>query len=65
MSTMGRGADFLSESKRRYEQRLVRKAIRRGQAVDFAISTLSDPTLPAAQASAAALTALTLEYIDD
>jgi hypothetical protein len=64
MSTMGRGADFIAESKRQHERQLARKAIRRGHAVDFAITTLSDPHITAERACATALTALTLEFIE-
>jgi hypothetical protein len=64
MSTMGRGADLIAESKRQHERRLARRAIRRGHAVNFAITTLSDPHLTAPQACATALTALTLEFIE-
>jgi hypothetical protein len=62
---MGRGADLIAERKRHLERRLAKKAIRRGHAVNFAITTLLDPHLTAPQACATALTALTLEHIDD
>jgi hypothetical protein len=65
MSTMGRGVDLIAECNRRHERRLAKRAISLGQAVDFAIATLSDPTLPAAQACAVALTALTLDFTND
>jgi hypothetical protein len=62
MSTMGRGPDFIAERRRQHERGLAEEAITLGRAVDFAIATLSDPTISAAEACAVALRALTLDF---
>jgi hypothetical protein len=62
MSTHGRGADLIAERRRHHQRELTKEAITLGRAVDFAITTLSDPYLTATEACAMALRALTLDF---